>query len=797
MNMKTIYLSCLFLLINFYSFAQLNIELVGNLRYDKFVNDIWGYTAPDSTEYALVGTDIGVSVVSLADPANPKEVAFIGGLKTRWRDLKTQGSFAYITSEAQEGLLILDFTDLPNKVTSRIWKTTLEGKTDSLGNCHNLFIDENGYCYLSGCGINKGGLIILDVFSTPGTPKLVGTGPDTYSHDVYVRNNIAYSAEIEDGIMKIYDVTDKKNLKLLGSQETPFKFSHNTWLSDDGKTVFTTDEKPNAPTAAYDVSDPKDIKELNQFVPAATKGKGVIPHNVHVLNDYLIISHYGDGCVIVDAHRPDNLIEVGNYDTSPSGVGGFVGAWGAYPFLPSGLILTSDSENGLFVLKPTYQRAAYLEGTVKDSVSGKIITAASVSMATIVVNTDLKGNFKTGRAEEGTVEVLISKPGYKPKTVQVDLTRGMVQQLDVQLVPAAKIKFVGMVLSDDNSTGINGAKIRLFDSENTINIESGENGTFTFNDISEGNYTMQIGKWGYKTTNIANFVIGTTTTMEIRLKKGIDDPFLFDLGWKVENSSEVVQSGGKLELGVPITDDLELIKGDVGDDLGNQCYLTGNTSNGDSTFLVKGTVKLTSPIFDLSTMVNPKVKYYTNFSNINFNTFGSGKDTLYVYLNNGTKEAIIEKITSIVDFESEVSSKWTASEIKVKDHLEPTANMSIRFEHKVDDDVNVITKLGIDYFQAFDGQTVSTTDVLDEKLLFNVFPNPFQSSIMIDYQSSDWEGEGLPQLIIYNAFGQKLLERKVSKLQPIDLPSDWQTGLYLMQLSNDNRSSKVMKIMKF
>ena len=43
-----------------------------------------------------------------------------------------------------------------------------------------------------------------------------------------------------------------------------------------------------------------DIKELDQFRPLATLGDGVVPHNVHVFNDYLIISYYTDGVLIVD-----------------------------------------------------------------------------------------------------------------------------------------------------------------------------------------------------------------------------------------------------------------------------------------------------------------------------------------------------------------------------------------------------------------------------------------------------------------------------------------------------------------
>ena len=36
--------------------------------------------------------------------------------------------------------------------------------------------------------------------------------------------------------------------------------------------------------------------------------------------------------------------------------------WGAFPFFDSGIILGTDFQQGLFVLKPTYVRACYLEG---------------------------------------------------------------------------------------------------------------------------------------------------------------------------------------------------------------------------------------------------------------------------------------------------------------------------------------------------------------------------------------------------------------------------------------------------
>ncbi|HKK79161.1 MAG TPA: hypothetical protein VJ933_06010, partial [Phaeodactylibacter sp.] len=60
--------------------AQLNMELTDQLEYDDDLNDIWGWTDPETgTEYALVGLREGVSIVSLADRQNVVEVARIPG----------------------------------------------------------------------------------------------------------------------------------------------------------------------------------------------------------------------------------------------------------------------------------------------------------------------------------------------------------------------------------------------------------------------------------------------------------------------------------------------------------------------------------------------------------------------------------------------------------------------------------------------------------------------------------------------------------------------------------------------
>jgi hypothetical protein len=46
-----------------------------------------------------------------------------------------------------------------------------------------------------------------------------------------------------------------------------------------------------------------------------------------------------------------SLTEAAFFDTVPANDAvGFAGAWSVYPYLPSGTVLVSDIENGLFVL---------------------------------------------------------------------------------------------------------------------------------------------------------------------------------------------------------------------------------------------------------------------------------------------------------------------------------------------------------------------------------------------------------------------------------------------------------------
>ncbi|MDA7787266.1 choice-of-anchor B family protein [bacterium] len=328
-----------------------NTELLSVLEYSVGLNDVWGYVDNTSREYAIVGLETGTSFVEVTDPTNPIEMVQIPGPTSTWRDIKTWGNYAYIVHDSyssgeSQGLLIVNLEGLGNGNVSY----SSFYHDNQILRAHNIYIDENGVLYVFGGDYSNGGVVMFDVSTNPEEPIYLGEFEAYYLHDGMVRGDTLWGSAIYAGLLIGVDVSDKQNSVILGSHATPNNFTHNCWVSDDGLTVYTTDEVSGAYISSYDISDINNIEALDQ-IQSWSNQTNVIPHNTHVKGDYLINSYYCDGVTIVDASDPSNLEEVAFYDTSPDYSGGtFNGAWGAYPWLPSNNLLVTDRENGLHII---------------------------------------------------------------------------------------------------------------------------------------------------------------------------------------------------------------------------------------------------------------------------------------------------------------------------------------------------------------------------------------------------------------------------------------------------------------
>jgi choice-of-anchor B domain-containing protein len=416
-----------------FSYSQLNMEILGQLPYQQELSDIWGYVDEQDNEYALVGVYDGFSVVDVTDPANPVEIFFGPGPSSIWRDIKTWGDYAYVSNESGGGIYIVDLSPLPGG--NIISTANFTGSTYPFQTVHNMYIDEFGKLYIFGANNGSGGAIICDLTQDPMNPVELGTFNDYYLHDGMARGDTLWGAAIIQGVLAAIDVSDPADTEIMGTVSTPSNFTHNTWVSDDGTHVFTTDEVSSGYIGAYNVTDPSNMYETDRI--RSSTGSSVIPHNVHVKDDYLVTAYYTDGIVVHDAKYPDKLFEVAYYDTSPNFSGsGYNGSWGAYPFLPSGVILASDIEEGLYILSIDYVRAAFLEGVVTSEATGTPLFNAQVEVlgTGLVTQTAFDGTYEFGTLLSGMFDVEFSKPGYISQVLtDVEIVNGEIAIADAEL----------------------------------------------------------------------------------------------------------------------------------------------------------------------------------------------------------------------------------------------------------------------------------------------------------------------------------------------------------------------------
>jgi len=701
------------------SFGQADLSFVSQTDYvalhNTGLNDVWGYVDEQGNEYAIVGTEDGTSIMNVTDPSSPFEVFWLAGENSTWRDPSVYGDYAYISTEAEEGLTIINMSPLPE---SNVLIANLFTGDESLSwqSAHNCHVDENGLLYVFGANYGEGGVLIYDVSSMPMNPTFVGAFDNWYVHDGVAFGDTLYLAHVNDGFLSIVDITDPSSPQLMGTKTTVDSFTHNIWPSDDRQVVYTTDEVPDAFVASYDISDVNNIIELDRV--QSSPGENVIPHNTFVLNDYLVTSYYADGITIHDAKYPNNLIELVTYDTYPEQTPTYDGSWGVYPFLPSGNILASDRTEGLFVLQPEYQRAAYLEGNITNQLSSNPIDNVLVTIPenTQEERSNSMGDYATGFASSGDFEVTYFKVGYESQTLDVNLLQNSVTIQDVEMIPIEPF-IVNVIVEDNSGNPIQNANIKLVHPLITYEGESNGLGQETLPLFYEDLHEVYVGKWGYITYCDDLEVDSGTGTLTIVLQEGYYDDFTFDFDWSI--SGDV--STGLWERGIPNATDNTVMDGDFNSDCGSFAYVTGNAENIDADFddVDDGVTTLTSPLMNLSVLYeNPVILFYMDF----YCNHGPGAidDTLKITLSDGSNQII----RAIPPQNDEMS--WGLEVI------DPTgldlSNIIVSFQVSDLEGNPNVTEAAIDMFMVDEYSSVFE-DVFEQKVV--IYPNPTQSFVTL------------------------------------------------------------------
>ena len=339
-------------------------------------NDSWGWTDSfDGKEYALMGLDDGTAFVDISDPEVP---LYLGKLpsatvNSSWRDIKVYEDYAFIVSEAPgHGLQVFDLSKLRSVKTQQTFDSDLN--FNAFGNAHNIAINiESGFAYVLGSKLFDGGPAFIDI-NSPLNPSIVGGYSfSSYTHDAQVvkyhgpdtrfkEKEILFGSNSiggENNQLIILDVTDKKNPELISSIEySNAGYTHQGWISDDHKYFFLGDELDELKIGHRTKTRVFDIQNLeNPIIHNTYYGQTAsIDHNLYVKGSKIYMANYTSGMRVVDFNNisDNDFREEGYFDTYPSDNStNFFGAWNVYPFFSSGVILISDINSGLFIVKPS------------------------------------------------------------------------------------------------------------------------------------------------------------------------------------------------------------------------------------------------------------------------------------------------------------------------------------------------------------------------------------------------------------------------------------------------------------
>lgn len=599
-------------------------------------NDCWGYVSPSGREYALMGLNSGTAFVEITDPGDPQIIAIHSGPDSVWRDIKVYQQYAYVVSEGGSGIQVFDMGGIDNGVVTFV-RTVLTGGASAT---HNVAIDtESGFLYRTG-GDNNG----LRIYSLadPSNPSYVAAWTTRYVHDCqavtytegpYAGKQIVFACSGFNGGwdntgLDILDVTNKSNIVVLGRIEysTP-GYSHQGWLSPDRQYFYLDDELDEYTYGFTTRARVIDVSDLSNPVEVATytNGSTAIDHNLYVTEDYIFAANYRSGLRVFDRSDPIAPVEVAWFDTYPgSNSANFNGLWSNYPYFPSGTIIGSDIERGLFVWRLDLQRLSITFP------AGQPQTVSPAGGTPLIAG--IAGQFGA-ELEPGTATLFVDVgDGFEP----------------VAMSPLSGDEFEGHFPAADCGT-----TVRYF-----VSAESTDGAVFTSPPNAPSSY----------------FTALAAGALVVHLDEPFESPVP---GWSVNPDGTDTATAGMWTRMIP-----EATPAQPGEDHtpppGVMCWVTDGRAGGSigQYDVDNGHTTLRSPAFDLSGMNDPRISYWRWYSNDQGAAPNTDQFVVDISSDNGQTWTNVE---TIGPFGPGTSGGWFYHEFRVADLVATTSQVRLRF----------------------------------------------------------------------------------------------------------------------
>lgn len=372
---RILFTVCLFTSVLLNAQVSYNIDSVASWRdpglelngYSNTYNEVWGFTMK-GREYGVIGSRGGSYIIDVTQARYPKLVRYIPGA---YHDATNRDYFDYrgylymVCDQGPSTLQIVDLNYLPDSVS------LIYDSDELFTNVHSIFID-TATAHLYACRVTKTDtsssivldLEIFDISSSPVPQLLLTYDVDNIDafHEIWVKNDTAMGNNMNSGLF-FYDFSDLNHPVILNSIQNYEEkgYNHSGYPTEDGRYYYFTDETHGMDVKVVEIDNYVDPQVVGLFNAGVNKSE-LVAHNPMVRDTLLFVSYYHEGLQVYDIQKHSKPVKVGHYQTFTNTVetepgkpvkkdySGFKGAWGVYPYLPSGYILVSDREKGLFIL---------------------------------------------------------------------------------------------------------------------------------------------------------------------------------------------------------------------------------------------------------------------------------------------------------------------------------------------------------------------------------------------------------------------------------------------------------------